>query len=86
MPDAEPNEQAEKWDGLEREAIYLLTDPDSFPTIWSMADLGRELDHFDPVAVIRPLRLAGLVHRTSDGFVFASPAAYKMVGLVGHVS
>ena len=46
-----PNEQAEKWDGLEREAIYLLTDPDSYPTLWSVPDLGRELDHFDPDAV-----------------------------------
>jgi hypothetical protein len=44
------------------------------------------LECFDPEIVIGPLRTAGLVHRTSDGFVFASPAAYKMVGLTGHVS
>ena len=80
-----PNEQAEKWDGLEREAIYLLTDPDSYPTLWSVPDLGRELDHFDPEAVLRPLRTAGLVNRTSDGYVFATPAAFKMVQMVGHV-
>jgi hypothetical protein len=87
MPDEDrPNPQAEKWEGLEREAIYLLTDPDNYPTLWSVPDLGRELDHFDPDAVLRPLRSAGLVYRTNDGFVFASPAAYKMVGLVDHAS
>jgi hypothetical protein len=85
MPDAEPNEQAERWDGLEREAIYLLTEPEN-PPIWSMADIARELECFDPELVVGPLRTAGLVHRTSDGFVFASPAAFKMVGLTGHVS
>jgi hypothetical protein len=80
------NTQAEKWEGLEREAIYLLTDPDSYPTLWSLPDLGRELDHFDPEAVIRPLRLAGLVYRTSDGYVFATPAAFKMAHLADHAS
>jgi hypothetical protein len=38
------------------------------------------------MAIIRPLCGAGLLHRTTDGFVFATPAAFRMVALVGHVA
>jgi hypothetical protein len=85
MPDENPNEQpSREYDAMEREAVYLLTDPDHHPPIWSLADLGRELETRDPMAVIRPLLNAGLLHRTGD-CVFATPAAYKMVGLIGQV-
>jgi hypothetical protein len=84
IPD-EPNEQERKWDSLERDALYLLADPQHYPPIWSVPDIGRELDHFDAEAVILPLRNAGLVHQTSDGFVFATPAAFKIVQMVGQV-
>jgi hypothetical protein len=47
--------------------------------------VGREIEYFDPEAVIRPLCNAGLVHRTSDDFVFATAAAFRMVQMVGHV-
>jgi hypothetical protein len=40
----------------------------------------------DPMAVLRPLRNAGMIRRTTDGFVFQTPAAHHMVGLVGRVS
>jgi hypothetical protein len=81
----EPNEQQRKWDVLERETVYLLTDPERYPSIWSVPDIGRELDHYDPDAIVRPLRNAGLLHQTADGFVFATPAAFRMVQMVGHV-
>ena len=84
MP-GQPNEQMRKWDVMEREALYLLTDPDHYPTIWSIADMGREIEYSDVEAVIRPLRNAGLIHRTSDGFVFATAAAFRMVQMVGQV-
>lgn len=84
MPD-QPNEQQHHWDVMEREALYLLTDSEHYPPIWSVGDIGRELEARDPNAVVRPLVNAGLVHRTSDGYVFATPAAYKMVALVGQV-
>jgi hypothetical protein len=84
MPD-EPNEHPRKWDVMERETVYLLTDPERYPLIWSVADIGREVETGDPMAVVRPLCNAGLLHRTSDGFVFATPAAYRMVSLVGQV-
>jgi hypothetical protein len=82
---AEPNEQVRKWDAMEREALYLLTDPDRYPPIWSIEDIGREIETHDPGAVIRPLRNAGLIHKTSDGFVFATAAAFRMMQMVGHV-
>jgi hypothetical protein len=84
MPN-EPNEQERKWDDLERALLYLLTDPDHQPTLWSVADIGRELDYFDPESIVYPLRNAGLVHKTADGFVFATAAAFRMVRIVGHV-
>jgi hypothetical protein len=84
MP-AEPNEQTHHWDVMEREAVYLMTDPVRHPAIWSVADIGRELEARDPDAVLRPLVNAGLVNRTSDGYVFATAAAFKMVQMVGQV-
>jgi hypothetical protein len=63
----------------------LSTSCDRYPPVWSVADLGRELETNDPDAVLRPLVNAGLVHRIAGGFVFASASAFKMVALVGHV-
>jgi hypothetical protein len=84
MPE-QTNEPMRQWDVMEREVVYLLTDPGQHPAIWSIADVGREIEYFDPAAVIRPLCNAGLVHRTSDGFVFATAAAFHMVQMVGQV-
>lgn len=81
----QPNEQTRQWDSMERETLYLLTDPGQSPTIWSVADLGRQIEYNDPDAVIRPLCNAGLMHRTSDNYVFATPAAFHMVQMVGQV-
>jgi hypothetical protein len=73
------------FDRLEREAVYLLTDPERHPPIWALADIGRELDTHDPEAIVAPLVRAGLLNRTSEDYVFATPAAFKWVQLVGHV-
>ena len=83
MPD-QPNEQERSYDAMERDVLYLLTDPERHPPIWALEDLGRQIETCDPMAVVRPLCSAGLAHRTGD-CVFATPAAYKMVGLVGAV-
>jgi hypothetical protein len=80
-----PNEHLREWDVMEREAVYLLTDPEHYPPIWSVADIGREIETSDPEAVLRPLRNAGLVNKTADGFVFATAAAFRMVQMVGQV-
>jgi hypothetical protein len=74
-----------RYDALEIDAIYTLTMPDRYPPIMSLVDLGREIETSDPDAVVRPLVNAGLLHRTSDDHVFATLAAYRMVGLTGHV-
>ena len=82
MPDKNPNEH--DFDALERETVYMLTDPTRQPTIWALPDIGRALETHDPEAVVAPLVRCGLVRRT-DGLVFATPAAFKWVELVGHV-
>jgi hypothetical protein len=73
------------FDALERDVLYLLTDPDRYQPVWSVQEIAREVETTDPMALIRPLMQAGLVHRTSDGFVFATRAAVRMVQMVGHV-
>lgn len=70
---------------MERDVVYMLTDPGRQPTLWAVPDIGRELDYFDPDGVLEPLLRAGLVYKTCDGFVFASPAAFHLTALVGHV-
>jgi hypothetical protein len=76
--------QERDFDGLEREAVYLMTSSDQ-PPIWTLADIGRELETNDPEAIVRPLVHAGLLNLTGENYVFATPAAFKWVELVGHV-
>jgi hypothetical protein len=85
MPDEKPNERRRDYVAMELEALYALTDPASRPTIWSTHDMGRELDYSDPEAVLEPLIRVGLLNTTSDGLVYATPAAFHLVSLVGHV-
>lgn len=71
----------------ERDALYTLVpgDDQGWMSIWSVEDLGREMDCDDPMAALQPLINAGLVNRTSDGHVFASRAGVKAVALIGKV-
>ena len=69
---------------MERETVYLMTSADQ-PPIWALADIGRELETTDPEAIVRPLVHTGLLNLTSEKYVFATPAAFKWVELVGHV-
>lgn len=74
---------AERFDQLELLTLHLMTGDDQ--PIWSVEDIGRELE--DPGGVedaIRGLRTTGLIHQTSDGHVFATRAAWRMVVLTGH--
>jgi hypothetical protein len=79
----EPTREPE-FDVLARETVYLMTSSDQ-PPVWTLSDIGRELETHDPEALVRPLVCAGLLYRTTDGHVFASPAAHRMVAMVGHV-
>jgi Mn-dependent DtxR family transcriptional regulator len=84
IPDDLSN-QASKYDDLERDVLYLLTDPERYQAIWSVEDIGREMDYSEPTVPVRGLHTAGLIHKTADGFVFATRAAFRLVQIVGQV-
>ncbi len=85
MPDQEPTpELVDPYRQHELEIIYLLTDPSDNQPLWTIEDLARELDEFDILPYVRRLQEAGLIHRTSDGHLFASRAAVRQVQIVGH--
>ena len=84
MHDQDTLTPGERYDALEQMVLYLMTDGEQ--PIWSVEDIGRDLD--DPAGAqdaVRGLRTAGLVHQTSDGFVFATRAGCRMVEIVGKV-
>jgi hypothetical protein len=86
MPDENPTPSAaERGDALERDTLYLMTDPDG-PPLWSVEDIGREAETDDPMVPIHGLLRAGLIRQTSDGFVFATRAGWRMVEIVGQVA
>ena len=82
----EPIPETRDFDYLERAVVHLLTDAEHHPPVWHIADIGRELDYFDPRSLTNPLIQAGLLHRLGDEFVVATPAACKIVGLAGRVA
>jgi hypothetical protein len=85
MPDQQPiRDPLEKALTTEREILYALTDPTDIQPLWTIEDLAREMDERDITHYVSMLRRAGLVHRTSDGHVFASRAAVRQIQIVGH--
>jgi hypothetical protein len=84
MHDQDTPTAAERGDALERDTLYLMTEPDGQP-IWSVEDLGREVETDDPMVPVRGLLRAGLIYQISDGFVFATRAGWRMVEIVGPV-
>ncbi len=73
----------ERLNTLELVTLHLMTGGDE-QQIWSVPDLARELN--DPEGVIdavRGLRTSGLIHETSDGYIFATRAACRMVEITG---
>jgi Mn-dependent DtxR family transcriptional regulator len=87
MPDEQPiPDLAAAFDRLERDMLYLLTEPDGVQPIWSVEDLGRVLEQpANATDVVHGLHRDGLIHKTSDGFVFATRAGVRMVQIVGQV-
>ena len=82
---AESTDDPRSYDEIERDVLYLLTRPDDGQPLWSVEDIGREMETKDPMVPVRGLLCAGLIHRTSDGFVFATRAGVRAVQMVGHV-
>ncbi len=85
MHDQDTRTPAERHDALERDVLYLLTEPDDGQPLWSVEDIAREAETNEPMVPIHGLLRAGLIHRTSDGFVFATRAGVRVVQIVGHV-
>jgi hypothetical protein len=84
MHDQDTPDPAAVFDRVERDVLYLLTG-DDLP-IWSVEDIGRTIeDHTGAVDALRGLFNAGLIHQTTDGFVFATRAGWRMVQIVGQV-
>ncbi len=86
MPDQNPTpDPVAEANTIERDVLYLLTSEYDLP-IWSVWDLARATGRGKCVKdTIRSLRINGLVNQTSDGHVFATRAAFRMVQIVGQV-
>jgi Mn-dependent DtxR family transcriptional regulator len=85
MHDEDIPEALERFNELERNVLYLLTEPDDGQPLWSLEDIGREMELTEPIVPVRGLHCAGLVNKTSDGFVFATRAGVRVVQMIGHV-
>lgn len=73
-------------DDRRRTILYLLTGVGDAQPLWSVDDLGRELESADAADVaVNELLRGGLAYRTSDGFVFASRAGMVAVDTIGYV-
>jgi hypothetical protein len=87
MPDEQPTrDPLERALNLEREILYQLTELEDNQPLWTIEDLEREIDQHGIIDYVRPLQRAGLLHRTSDGHIFASRATVRFVQLVGQAS
>lgn len=79
MPDdarPEPDPAAEA-DGIESTVLDLLTAPGG-SGLWSAEEVGREIgSQLKAADALESLYRTGLIHRTGDGFVFATRAAIR---------
>lgn len=82
MHDEDIEDPARAYDEMERDVLYLLTEPSDGQPLWSVEDIGREIESKEAMTSVRGLMRAGLVNRTSDGFVFATRAGVRMAQLV----
>jgi hypothetical protein len=78
-------DRARAFDEAEHSVLYLLTEPDDGQPLWSVEYIGREIEDDEPIVPVRGLLRAGLLNRTSDGYVFATRAGVRVVQMVGHV-
>ncbi len=85
QPTPDDRNLAEILDQRERDVLYLMTRPEEGQPLWSVDDLGREMERGDIIDSVRGLQRAGLVYKTVDGFVFATRSAVRMVQIVGQV-
>lgn len=89
MSDTQPSltDPARASDQLERDVIYLLTDRPEGQRHWSVQEVGNEIESQGAAAdALHALARAGLIHRDSDDFVFATRAAIRFRELIGEAS
>jgi hypothetical protein len=70
---------------IQRDILYALAPWQGERPLWSVDELAREIEEPDVSESVDVLRHVGLVHRTPDGLIFASPAAVHLIELVGHL-
>jgi hypothetical protein len=76
-PETQPDDPAAKIDRTEGSILEILVGSER-PGLWSIAELGLEIgDEITAIDALEALHRAGLIHRTSDGFVFATRAAIR---------
>jgi hypothetical protein len=86
MPDEQPTlRERDDINAVQRDILYLITEPEDNQPLWTIDDLAREMDDRAVIDKVNELHRAGLVHRTSEGYVFASRAAVRHIQLVGRV-
>jgi hypothetical protein len=78
IPDNVNEEAQAEWAVLN----LLIDSTDQRP--WSLDEIVRERgNHIDAIDATDRLYAAGLIHRTTDGFVFATRAAIRFSQIVG---
>jgi hypothetical protein len=76
----------ERLTDAEREILYLLTGLKGEQPVWSVEDLGRKIGNAEDAEIsTNGLLEDGLIHKTRDGYVFATQAGVRVVQMVGHV-
>jgi hypothetical protein len=86
MPDEQRiPDPAEQTRQTERDILYHLTNPEDNQPLWSIDDLAREMG--DPMVIdyVDSLHRSGLIHRTTDGYVFATRSAVRQIQIIGRV-
>ena len=75
--EAQPDDPLVTIDRTEAAILETLVRSD-MPGLWSVAELGSEFGgEMAAIDAVGALHRAGLIHRTSDGFVFATRAAIR---------
>ena len=72
-------------DEIERDILYLLTDRENGPPLWTIDEIGAAIERRDAVDHVGALLRHGVAHETADGFVFASLAGVRVVEITGRV-
>jgi hypothetical protein len=78
---------AERLDVAEREVLYALAAEDGTQSIWTVDELGREIESAEDARIaVRSLHRAGLVHFLGEDIVIAARPGVRVVEMLGHVT